>query len=130
MVLAVLGILAASGADLVLLFSGLGGLSGLAALCMVWVNYRSNQRKAQVDDKSVAIIELEKAVPGLGEIIKEWQNVVHQLQADLAAEKTKTEETQRQLVEARHQLAIALQALEDCRKRLGELERERGIQGS
>jgi chromosome segregation ATPase len=123
-VLATLGILAAaSGSELVLLFSGLGGLSGLAALAMVWVNYRSNARKAEVDDKSVAIIELEKAVPGLGEIIKEWQSVVHQLQADLAAEKVKTAEQQIKLEAAEQQLAIALRNLEECKARIAELER-------
>lgn len=123
MVLAALGILIAAGTDLVLLFSALGGLSGLAALATVFVNYKTQARKAVVDDKSVAIIELEKAVPGLSEIIKEWQAVVHQLQADLATEKVKSVELQRQLQEAQHQLSIALQALEDCRDRITELER-------
>jgi len=122
-VLAALGILIAAGTDLVLLFSALGGLSGLAALATVFVNYKTQARKAVVDDKSVAIIELEKAVPGLSEIIKEWQAVVHQLQADLATEKVKSVELQRQLQEAQHQLSIALQALEDCRDRITELER-------
>lgn len=71
------------GADLVLLFSALGGLSGLAAVLTVFVTHRANARKAQVDDKSVAITELEKAVPGMGDIIKEWQNIVHHLQEEL-----------------------------------------------
>ena len=121
MVLATIGLLFAAaaadgGTNLVLLFSALGGLSGLAALAMVWVNWRANQRKADTDDKSVAIVELEKAVPGLGEIIKEWQAVVHQLQADLAAEKAKNEEMHRQLAQAQLEL-------EECRRRIIELER-------
>lgn len=127
MVLATLGILIAAGTDLVLVFSALGGLSGLAALATVFVNYRANSRKAVVDDKSVAIIELEKAVPGLSEIIKEWQAVVHQLQADLAAEKVKSAELQRQLNEAKTQLGLAIQALDECRDRITELERGTGV---
>lgn len=75
---------AGSGTNLVLLFSGLGGLSGLAALIAVWVNYKRGQQQSKVDDKSVAITELEKAVPGLGDIIEQWQAVVRQLQTDLA----------------------------------------------
>lgn len=75
------------GADLVLLFSALGGLSGLAAVLTVFVTHRANLKKAHVDDKSVAITELEKAVPGMGDIIKEWQNIVHHLQEELHAAK-------------------------------------------
>lgn len=68
--------------------SALGGLSGVAALLMVFVNWKSNQKKAKQDDRSVAITELEKAVPGLSEIIKEWQGVVQRLQKDLADQMT------------------------------------------
>lgn len=89
------------GFNAVLLFSALGGLSGLAALATVYVNYRNNQRRAVVDDKSVAITELEKAVPGLGDIIEQWQAVVQQLQLDLSGTRAD---------------------LEACRKRLSELE--------
>lgn len=73
---------AGGGTNLVLLFSGLGGLSGIAAIATVYVNHKANAKKAVVEDKSVAITELEKAVPGMGDIIKVWQDVVHQLQAD------------------------------------------------
>lgn len=73
---------AGGGTNLVLLFSGLGGLSGLAAIATVYVTHKANSKKAAVEDKSVAIVELEKAVPGMGDIIKVWQDVVHQLQAD------------------------------------------------
>lgn len=71
------------GADIVLLFSALGGLSGVAAVLTVFVTHRSNIKRGKVADKSVAITELEKAVPGMGEIIKEWQNIVHHLQEEL-----------------------------------------------
>lgn len=73
------------GADIVLLFSALGGLSGIAAAIGVFVTHQANKRRAEVDDKSVAITELEKAVPGMGDIIKEWQNIVHHLQEELIA---------------------------------------------
>lgn len=99
---------AGSGTNLVLLFSGLGGLSGLAALITVWINYRRGQQQAKVDDKSVAITELEKAVPGLGDIIEQWQAVVHQLQTDLST--------------TRLDLADCRSELEACRKRLEEIE--------
>jgi predicted RNase H-like nuclease (RuvC/YqgF family) len=75
------------GADIVLFFSALGGLSGIAAVLTVYVTHRANLKKATVDDKSVAITELEKAVPGMGDIIKEWQNIVHHLQEELHAAK-------------------------------------------
>ena len=80
------------GADLVLLFSALGGLSGIAAVLTVFVNHRANIKKAKRDDKSVAIKELEKAVPGMGDIIKEWQNIVHHLQEELITSKIETAE--------------------------------------
>lgn len=85
------------GANIVLLFSALGGLSGIAAVLTVFVNYIANKRKAEVDDKSVAIIELEKAVPGMGDIIREWQNVVHHLQDDLLATRQELAECRREL---------------------------------
>lgn len=97
----VVSLLAAGGSDLVLLFSALGGLSGVAAIATVWVQHRNNKAKVVVDYKSVAISELEKAVPGMGEIIEQWQGIVHQLQADLATAKSD---------------------LADCRKRVAELE--------
>lgn len=108
MVLALLSaVLAATGggSDLVLLFSALGGLSGLAALASVFVNYRSGQRKAKQDDKSVAIIELEKAVPGMGEIIEYWQGIVHQLQADLEANRRENASLREELTQTRIELA-------------------------
>lgn len=77
-----------SGANIVLLFSALGGLSGLAAVLTVYITHRANTKKAVQDDKSVAITELEKAVPGMGEIIKEWQNIVHHLQDENVRLKT------------------------------------------
>lgn len=104
----VFSVLAASGSNLVLLFSGLGGLSGLAALATVYVNYKFGSKKSEQDDKSVAIVELEKAVPGLGEIIKEWQSVVHQLQEDLRA--------------ARADLSLCQVELAECKTRVTELE--------
>jgi hypothetical protein len=102
-------VLAASsgGSDLVLLFSALGGLSGLAALASVFVNYRSGQRKAQQDDKSVAIIELEKAVPGMGEIIEYWQGIVHQLQTDLEASRREYAASRAEIAALREELAAA-----------------------
>ena len=84
------------GANFVLLFSALGGLSGLAAVLTVFVTHRSNVKRAKVDDKSVAIKELEKAVPGMGDIIKEWQNIVHHLQEDNQALRDELEECRRE----------------------------------
>lgn len=78
----------------ILFFAGIGGLTGLAAIITVYVTYRRDRQTAKVEDKSVAITELEKAVPGLGDIIEQWQAVVHQLQSDLT----------------------------DCRQRVAELE--------
>ena len=90
---------------MVLLFSGLGGLSGLAALATVYVNYRNGTKKAQQDDKSVAIAEFEAAVPGLGDIIREWQGVVHQLQADLTYSKQEVAMLRAELAACRAELA-------------------------
>jgi uncharacterized lipoprotein YmbA len=73
-----------SGTNLVLLFAGMGGFTGFAAGAAVIVNWVRNKQVAKVENKSVAITELEKAVPGLGDIIEQWQAVVHQLQSDLA----------------------------------------------
>lgn len=92
---------ASTGLQFVTLFAALGGLSGLAALATVFVNYKANKNKAVVEDKSVAIVELEKAVPGMADIIKEWQNIVQQLHSDLS--NTRKE-------------------LEECNKRVSELE--------
>jgi len=92
---------ASSGSQLVLVFSAAGGLSGLAALLSVWVTRRANSKKAIVEDKSVAILELEKAVPGLGEIIKVWQEALYRVQDEL--------------VQTRADLA-------ECRSRVEELE--------
>lgn len=103
---AALSTLLASGSDFVIGFASLGGLAGLAALATVIVNWRSNKAKERIDVKSVAITELEKAVPGLGDIIEQWQSIVHQLQADLSA---------------------ARSDLEICRKRLSELEGEDNV---
>lgn len=75
-------ILAFGGADFVLLLSALGGLSGLAAVLTVFVNHKANTKRAKIEDKSVAITELEKAVPGMGDVIKVWQDVVHHLQEE------------------------------------------------
>lgn len=97
---------AAGGSNLVLLFSGLGGLSGLAALATVYVNFRNGTKKAQQDDKSVAIVELEKAVPGLGDIIREWQAVVHQLQADLTNSKQEVASLRAELAICRAEVAV------------------------
>lgn len=85
------------GPDLIVLFAGAGGLTGLAALATVYITHRANAKKALVDDKSVAITELEKAVPGMGDIIKEWQNIVHQLQSDLAVSRAEAESLRKQL---------------------------------
>lgn len=104
----IVSLLAAGGSDLVLLFSALGGLSGVAAIATVWVQHRSNKAKVVVDTKSVAISELEKAVPGMGEIIEQWQGIVHQLQTDNAQQRT-------DLAECRSALAGAL-------ARIAELE--------
>lgn len=84
------------GANFVLLFSALGGLSGLAAVLTVFVTHKSNTKRAKVEDKSVAITELEKAVPGMGDIIKEWQNIVHHLQEDNQALRDKLEECEKE----------------------------------
>jgi hypothetical protein len=89
------------GSELVLLFTAAGGLSGFAALLSVLVTRRANKAKAIVEDKSVAILELEKAVPGLGEIIKVWQDALHRVQDEL--------------VQTRAELA-------ECRMRVEELE--------
>lgn len=84
------------GANFVLLFSALGGLSGIAAVLTVFVTHRSNVKRSKIEDKSVAITELEKAVPGMGDIIKEWQNIVHHLQEDNQALRASLEECERE----------------------------------
>lgn len=103
-VLSIISILLAAtggGSDFIVLFAGAGGLTGLAALATVYITHRANAKKALVDDKSVAITELEKAVPGMGDIIKEWQNIVHQLQSDLIIARTENESLRKQLAEAK-----------------------------
>lgn len=99
-IFAVVSILLAAtdgGSNLILLFAGAGGLTGLAALATVFITHRANSKKALVDDKSVAITELEKAVPGMGDIIKEWQNIVHQLQADLIVARAEIADLRKQI---------------------------------
>lgn len=86
---------------IVLVFAALGGFGGFAALVGNILSGYRNRQVAKVEDKSVAITELEKAVPGLGDIITEWRDVVAQLQGDLAA--------------TRDDLAT-------CRRRVSELE--------
>lgn len=93
----------ASGSDIVVGFAGIGGLAGLAAIATVYVTWRKDRQQAAVDVKSVAITEIEKAVPGLGDIIKEWQAIVHQLQSDLTATRAD---------------------LDDCRHEVSELRKE------
>lgn len=113
---------AIGGSDLVLLFSGLGGLSGLAALATVFVNHKAGIKKAEQDDKSVAIVELEKAVPGLGEIIREWQGVVHQLQEDHATTKKELEFSKSETSEYRKDNRELKDQLNECQARLTVLE--------
>lgn len=93
---------AASGTNLVLLFSGLGGLSGLAAIATVYITHKANSKKADVEYKSVAIIELEKAIPGMGDIAKFWQELVVHLQADN--------------ISIREEILTIKGELEECRK--------------
>lgn len=94
-------ILAASGSDFVIGFAGIGGLAGLAALATVFVNWRKDTAQSKIDAKSVAITEIEKAVPGLGDIIKEWQAIVHQLQADLTATRSDLDDCRQEVSELR-----------------------------
>ena len=77
---AILGAANGDGSSFVLLFVALGGFSGFAALAMVFVNHKANKNKAVVDVKSVAITELEKGIPGMGDIFTYWQDVVHSQQ--------------------------------------------------
>ena len=79
------------GEDIILFFSAIGGLSGIAAVLTVFVTHRANIKRAKVEDKSVAITELEKAVPGMGDIIKEWQRIVLHLQEENEQLRTKVE---------------------------------------
>lgn len=80
-----------AGSDIILFFSAIGGLSGIAAVLTVFVTHRANLKRAKVEDKSVAITELEKAVPGMGDIIKEWQRIVLHLQEENEQLRTKVE---------------------------------------
>lgn len=76
-------VLASSGASsFVQILSVVGGLSGVAAVITAIATWRSGDRKSKQEDKTVAISELEKAVPGMGTIIAQWQTLVQQLQAD------------------------------------------------
>lgn len=113
MVFALLGFVFISAAadvgSAALIFSAIGGLTGLAAIGGLLVNTYLGRRKAKVDDKSVAITELEKAVPGLGGIISYWQGVVEQLQTDYAACKADNLSLRKEV--------------EDCHNRITELER-------
>lgn len=113
--LAILSLLAVEigGADLVLLFSALGGLSGIAAVATVFVNHRANVKKAKRDEKSVAIRELEKAVPGMGDIIKEWQNIVHHLQEELIESKKEAHDFEAENTELWKENAKLRKDLED-----------------
>lgn len=100
-------VVAASLSSVVLGMAALGGFAGLAALAKVVVDWRRDLAQERVDAKSVAITELEKAVPGLSEIIEQWQIVVHQLQTDLTL--------------TRAELATTRSDLDLCRKELNEL---------
>lgn len=91
----------ASGSDIVVGFAGIGGLAGLAAMVAVVVTWLKNRQEAKIDVKSVAITEIEKAVPGLGDIIREWQAIVHQLQADLTATRSDLEDCRHEVSELR-----------------------------
>jgi hypothetical protein len=73
---------ASGGASFVQVLTALGALSGVAAFIGVFVQLWTNSRKAKVDTKTVAITELEKAVPGMGTIIEQWQRIVDRLQSE------------------------------------------------
>jgi hypothetical protein len=73
---------ASGGTNFVQVLTALGALSGVAAFIGVFVQLWTNSRKAKVDTKTVAITELEKAVPGMGTIIEQWQRIVDRLQAE------------------------------------------------
>jgi hypothetical protein len=92
--IALIPILAAAGGftNLVLLLTAIGGSSGIGWLASAYVQHWQNKRKAVVDNRSVAITELEKAVPGMADIIKEWQNIVQQLHTDLNASRKALED--------------------------------------
>lgn len=111
-----LALLAAAGGGLsqiVTLFAGAGFLSGLAGLIAVYVTHRRNLQEGKIENKSVAITELEKAVPGMGEIIQNWTELVHSLQGELAL--------------CRADLAACRAELLTTKLRVEELEKSTGV---
>lgn len=73
---------ASGGVNFVQVLTAFGALSGVAAFIGVFVQLWTSSRKAKQDDKTVAITELEKAVPGMGTIIEQWQRIVDRLQTE------------------------------------------------
>ena len=67
---------------IIFVLAAVGGGTGLAAMGGQIVQYRSEKAKHVVDERSVAVDEIEKVIPGMGEIIKEWRAMVGQLQIE------------------------------------------------
>ena len=66
----------------VIILAAIGGGSGLAAIGGQFVQYRTNTGKQIVDERSVAVDEIEKVIPGMGEIIQEWRAMALQHQIE------------------------------------------------
>lgn len=94
---------------LILLVAIIGG-GGLAAIGGVVVTYLKNRTDAVVDERSVTIAEIEKAMPGLGDIITQLraQNAWQQAEMD-------------RLKDRNHQLVGEVANLE---RRVADLEAE------
>lgn len=64
------------------IFGSIGGGLGVAALISQYIAHRSTKSAIIVAEKSVAIDEIERIIPGMGEIISEWRAMVGQLQTE------------------------------------------------
>lgn len=99
--------LAASGAlTFVQVLSVLGGLSGLAAVIGAIASWRYNSRKTKQEDKSVAITELEKALPGLGTIVEHWEQFGEKMREENTALQTENAALRVRIAELEARLSV------------------------
>lgn len=86
-----------------LIFAAFGGFSGVAAILTVYFNHKAANKKAEVEEKSVAIEEIEKVIPGMGEIIQQWQGIVDQLRVENARLSSEAATLRQRIAELEHE---------------------------
>lgn len=91
------------------------GAAGAAGIGGVITTYLKDRRVAATDERSVTIVEVEKAIPGLGEIIQ-------QLRTQNTAQAVEIDRLHRENGRLSREVS-------NLKNRVGELERDLGIGG-